>query len=145
MQRTVGGRVRRLAVLAATALALTGGGLAVSASPAAAASGCSGNGPVVQDWWNPPRATKYCNAYRSGYVYAIASQGELSGYLYAGTSWFVCQLTGGENPAVGSAHNNWWLYTQGDTAYNYGGWGWFPATMVSGGGNYQPVPGLPIC
>ncbi|MFJ6084068.1 hypothetical protein ACIQI8_21955 [Streptomyces sp. NPDC092369] len=51
----------------------------------------------------------------------------------------------GENAPVGDARNNWWLYTQGDDAYSEDGWGWFPANKVSGGNNYEPVPGLAIC
>ena len=52
-----------------------------------------------------------------------------------------------ENPPVGNARNNVWLYTQGDVSYvpRYHGWGWFPATYVSGGGNYDPIPGLRWC
>lgn len=56
------------------------------------------------------------------------------------------QWVGYENPPVGSARNNWWLYTQADTSTNFRhGWGWFPATKVSGGGNYEPIPGLRWC
>jgi hypothetical protein len=132
------------AIVAIVSLATIG--VATTATPAAASHpGCWGTGPVVDDPWNPPWNTKYCHNYRSGYVYTRATTGDVSGYLYAGTNWFVCQRRGGENPPVGNARNNYWLYTQGDDGYRYGGWGWFPATMVSGGGNYQPIPNLPSC
>ena len=50
------------------------------------------------------------------------------------------------NPPVGSARNNWWLFTYADyTPSGQSPWGWFPATKISGGANYQPEPGLPTC
>lgn len=81
------------------------------------------------------RLGRYCHNYQGGYV--LGGSWQRHGYLYAGNNWFVCQARGGENPAVGSARNNWWLYTQADVGYSNGGWGWFPATKVSCGGNYQ--------
>ena len=86
--------------------------------------------------------TKWCHDYRSS---RFRWQGVTTGYLYAGDNWFMCQRPGGTNPAVGTARNNWWLFTQGDVGYAHRGWGWFPATMVSGGGNYEPIPGLRGC
>ena len=108
----------------------------------AAAAGCTSNGPTVTDYWGDRWTTRNCHNYRSGYTWVGNSH---SGYLYAGNNWFVCQARGGENPAVGNARNNVWLYTQGDVGYSYRGWGWFPATHVSGGGNYDPIPGLRWC
>jgi hypothetical protein len=91
-----------------------------------------------------PAATRYCHNYKGGTVGFGATN---TGYLYAGTNRFVCQQRAGENPSVGSARNNIWLYTQGDVSYSptYHGWGWFPATYVSGGVNYGPIPGLHWC
>lgn len=115
----------------------------------AAAAGCWGTGPTVTNHLGTTFATKYCHNYQAGDVVRPAqpSVTTYSGYLYAGDNWFVCQrqITAWENPPVGSARNNWWLYTQGDVAYADRGWGWFPATKVSGGGNYEPIPGLPTC
>ncbi|WP_210594412.1 hypothetical protein [Streptomyces sp. GESEQ-35] len=62
-----------------------------------------------------------------------------------GATYTAQQFTDRENPPVGDARNNWWLWTQADDAYSNNGWGWFPATKVSGGGNYQPIPGLQNC
>ena len=116
--------------------------LAPGTRAAAAAAGCTSNGPTVTDFSGARWSTRYCHNYRSGYVWAGNSH---SGYLYAGTNWFVCQSRGGENPPVGNARNNIWLYTQGDVGYSYRGWGWFPATHVSGGVNYGAIPGLRWC
>ena len=113
-----------------------------SAPVALAAAGCNSNGPTVTDYRGVVFSTRYCHNYRAGYT---TMAGVRNGYLYAGTNWFVCQQRAGENPPVGNARNNIWLYTQGDVAYNSRGWGWFPATHVSGGVNYGPVPGLRWC
>lgn len=115
-----------------------------AAQPAQAYSGCWGSGPVAKDPYGPAFHTKYCHNYRSGYTMYGSAR---AGLLWAGTNWFKCQkrFAGAENPPVGSARNNWWLWTQADVGYSGHGWGWFPATYVSGGGNYAPVPGLPKC
>jgi hypothetical protein len=139
--------MRKLLRSTAMALALLGAAFAgnlVASSPAQAYSGCWGSGGAHTDYWGNTYGTRWCNAYSSGYMRAHGSN---VGYLYAGNSWFVCQhqWVGYENPAVGSARNNWWLYTQGDDAYQYNGWGWFPATRISGGVNYGPIPGLRDC
>jgi hypothetical protein len=112
---------------------------------AAAASGCWGTGPTVTDYAGGRWATRYCHNYRAGQTRMYSSA---TGWLYAGNNWFVCQKrTNVPNPPVGNAKNNIWLYTQGDVSYSavYKGWGWFPATYVSGGGNYDPIPGLRWC
>ncbi len=105
-------------------------------------TGCWGTGPVVTDFRGVKYSTRYCHNYLGGNLRLYTT---VSGYLYAGNNWFVCQSRFGENPPVGSAWNNIWLYTQGDVAYAYHGWGWFPATYVSGGTNYNPIPGLRWC
>lgn len=109
-----------------------------------ASSGCTSAGPTVTDFRGIRYSTRNCHNYRAGdlRLYSITS-----GRLYAGTNWFVCQSRIGENPPVGGARNDIWLYTEGDVSYSsrYGGWGWFPATYVSGGVNYGRVPGLRWC
>lgn len=130
------------------AVTLMAAGALVAASPAHAAAGCSGAGPRVTDYAGTTWNTTYCYNYQSGDIGRGSNTAYLkTGYLYAGTNWFACQkrIPDWENPAVGNARNNWWLWTQGDEAVQYGGWGWFPATKVSGGNNYEPVPGLPLC
>jgi hypothetical protein len=118
----------------------------VSASPALAAGGCSGSGGAHTDYLGNTYGTAYCNAYTGGNV---MNGGSVAGYLYAGTSWFVCQENWGSgypNPPVGGAVNTYWLYTQADTgSAPLHGWGWFPATKISGGSNNGPIPGLRSC
>jgi hypothetical protein len=116
----------------------------VLAAPSLAATGCTSSGPTVTDWTGTRFATRYCHNYKAG---PVGFGTTTTGYLYAGTNWFVCQERSIENPPVGNARNNVWLYTQGDVSYvaKYHGWGWFPATYVSGGGNYEPIPGLRWC
>ncbi|MFC4563973.1 hypothetical protein ACFO4E_19095 [Nocardiopsis mangrovi] len=135
---------RSLLVAAALAGSIT------AAAPANAADGCSGAGPTVIDYVGNTWSTTYCDAWRSGDLEAGVGKdnpSEISGHLYAGRAWFVCQqqFTYLENPPVGEYRNNWWLYTQGDVAYSDQGWGWFPAVNISGGGNYEPIPGLRNC
>lgn len=148
-------RARLFSVLGALTLIvgfLVGGQL-VSAGPAAANySGCWGRGPTVTDYSGTRSSTRYCHVYLGGNVELAGSNRGVTGYLNAGNNWFVCQhkFPGDPNPRVGSARNNWWLWTQADYSKNgngrkYHGWGWFPATHVSGGGNYQPIPGLRTC
>ena len=134
----------RYLTIALSALSIAVGLVAVSAGPAQAAGGCSGYGGAHTDVFGNTYGTTNCHAYTAGY---IRYNGTNSGYLYAGTSWFVCQekFPGVPNPPVGSARNDYWLYTQGDVGYSHSGWGWFPATKVSGGSNYGPVPGLHSC
>jgi hypothetical protein len=47
---------------------------------------------------------------------------------------------------VGGARNTYWLWTKADHSIDgkKGGWGWFPATKISGGVN-NLIPGLRIC
>jgi hypothetical protein len=129
--------------------------LALAAIPTTsqAASGCNGRGPDrSRTFGNGIPVTEsyhtwYCSAYTAGDVEDTIPQG----LLRAGTSWFVCQKkwVGYENPRVGSARNDWWLFTLADVAYANswtGGWGWFPATKISGGANWGRIPGnLPNC
>lgn len=135
--------MRRMLTAALTIAGTAGIGL-TGAAPAQAA-GCSGSGGAHTDNYGNTYGTTYCTAYTGGNV---MNNGTVAGYLNSGRSWFVCQaqFTNKPNPAVGSARNNYWLYTQADTgsAPLYG-WGWFPATKISGGGNYQPIPGLRQC
>jgi hypothetical protein len=119
---------------------------AAPAPPASAApSGCGGAGPTVNHG-GERIVTRYCYAWR-GYMTLDYDYKTMNGYLYPGTSWFVCQSPGAENPRDphSGARNRWWLWTLADNAYRNGGWGWFPATFVSGGANYQPIPGLQRC
>lgn len=122
--------------------------MADQAAGRAAEVGCYGEGPTVTDPQQKVWKTKWCNNYRTGYVYNYVAGSDVwqpIGKLNAGKNWFACQSHGPENPPVGDAKNNIWLYTEADEVWAGGGWGGFPATHVSGGNNYEPVPGLDWC
>ncbi|MFF4348075.1 hypothetical protein [Streptomyces sp. NPDC001530] len=132
---------RTLASLGAAAV-LAAGAIALTPASASAASGCWGDAGQKTTPWGATYAARYCHNYLGDYVGYDTGD---TGYLYAGDNWFLCQIKDVENAPVGDAKNNWWLLTQGDVAYSDGGWGWFPANKVSGGNNYEPIPGLPTC
>lgn len=67
--------------------------------------------------------------------------GGTGGYLFAGSSYFYCQNVGFEYTASGY-HNNWWLLTDDDSHHSMV---WVNAVHVSGGGNDEPIPGVPHC
>ncbi|WP_126638901.1 hypothetical protein [Embleya hyalina] len=93
--------------------------------------------------------TSYCIAYQDGEVIDTRGAGGglvATGHLNKGRSWFVCQAWSTvPNPRVGSATNNYWLLTMADKPYSNNGWGWFPATHITVGGNGKRVPGVPLC
>ncbi|KAB8188923.1 hypothetical protein FH608_041280 [Nonomuraea phyllanthi] len=136
--------VRRISCVAVAAAAAA---TVLTALPAqAAADGCWGTGPTVTDTLGQQWATRYCNNYRAGDVYNyVDGRWQPVGRLYAGDNWFVCQSHGPDNPPIGDWVNDIWLYTEADEAWAAGGWGGFPATHVSGGVNYGPIPGLGWC
>jgi hypothetical protein len=126
---------RMLASLGAAAVLATGAVALTPTGASAAPNGCWGSGP---------RDSRYCHTYQGGNV---MFNGAVAGWLNAGDNWFVCQrkFPGQENPPVGDARNDWWLWTQADTNVSNGGWGWFPANKISGGVNYGEIPGLRTC
>lgn len=139
-----------LRALAAAALATVTLALAAPSSYAAPVrSSCSGGGPTVTDPWAQTYATVYCPTWTAADMtygpYTSPAHLVVTGRMYAGTNWVVCQSVGRENPALGGGHNRYWIYTQGDVAYRDRGWGWLPATAFSYGGDYEPIPGVPIC
>ncbi|GAB2987772.1 hypothetical protein GCM10023080_061720 [Streptomyces pseudoechinosporeus] len=135
---------RTLASLGAAAVLAVGAVALTPASASAAPNGCWGNAGQKTGPNGNTYTARYCHNYQGSEV-GIGTT--VTGYLYAGDNWFTCQqqFTDRPNPPVGDARNNWWLWTQGDEGYSNNGWGWFPATKVSGGGNYEPIPGLPNC
>ena len=140
-------RARLLVLLLPVALA-TLLALAAAAPAAEPAEGCKLDGPKRD---TPHRggavSTRICHAYRSGDVVDMR-RGGLAGVLDAGDSWFVCQRKfRSPNKPVAGAKNNWWLFTLADREKSSasGGWGWFPANLISGGDDFKPVPGLRTC
>ncbi|MFJ8536273.1 hypothetical protein [Streptomyces sp. NPDC093591] len=135
---------RMLASLGAAAVLATGAVALTPTGASAAPNGCWGNAGTKTDPDGRTFTARYCHNYQGGDIIWYRNK---IGYLYAGDNWFVCQTKDPSfpNPPVGNARNDWWLYTQGDTGSEHKAWGWFPATKVSGGNNYEPVPGLPVC
>ncbi|WP_151477110.1 hypothetical protein [Streptomyces albicerus] len=135
---------RTLASLGAAAVLASGAIVLTPASASAAPNGCWGNAGTKTDPDGRTYTARYCHNYQSGDI--IWHRNKI-GDLYAGDNWFVCQSKdpGFPNPPVGDARNDWWLYTQGDTGSVHKAWGWFPATKVSGGNNWEPIPGLRTC
>ncbi|QRN98686.1 hypothetical protein JRI60_06465 [Archangium violaceum] len=109
-------------------------------------SNCWGDGGDHTDYNGYPYSSMCCRNMDGEVVW----EGRPRGFLKAGNNWFVCQSRwpGHDNPSVGDARNDWWLYTQGDTRYGNDpnlGWGWFPATRIVGAASGKPIPGLPSC
>lgn len=63
------------------------------------------------------------------------------GTLYAGNNYFYCQGKG-VTKTVGDYKNNWWLKTDDDNGNTNV---WVNAVNVSGGGNFEPISGVPKC
>ncbi|MEV0618210.1 hypothetical protein AB0I81_33140 [Nonomuraea sp. NPDC050404] len=133
------------ALLGASFLSMLG---AFGAQPAFAAAGCGDSSRRVIDPDVPGvvQRTRTCTVYRPTFIFLEPITAQPTGSLTAGRHWFICQRRGGDNPSVQQrsgrvARNNWWLRTLGDR----GGWGWAPATHVSGGQDFEAVPGLPNC
>ena len=94
-----------------------------------AAAGCYGIG-----------SGKYnCNVWKTAPSYFAGNV--RAGTLYAGTNYFYCQAKG-STVHLGNYSNNWWGKTDDDNG-NRGVW--VNVVYLSGGGNYEPVPGLPWC
>ncbi len=143
--RPVLARGKSVAGILTLGVALAAGSSAIVA-PSASADGSCWGGPTVTDYKGRTFATHTCPTWTGTGVYDAVVTPETSGYLYAGDNWMVCQKTGSNNPTFGAGgQNDYWLYTQGDVSYFHGGWGWIPATAVSYGGDWQPIPGVPLC
>lgn len=150
--------VRRLASLV-TLLTVAVTGVVVNPAPAQAAwpayGICTGSKtpqgvspPVVRDGLGRgPFPTKWCVVDHpdgsGGLLYwNPADIRDASGAMNNGVSWFICQKPVWDE----FDHSYWWhSYTQGDHAYNHGGWGWMANVWMSGGSHRDPTPGLINC
>ncbi|SNQ50258.1 Serine/threonine protein kinase [Frankia canadensis] len=124
---------------------------------AAPAPGCAARAASITDYRGRVWNTRYdCATYVGSALYANVAAGTTaalddSGYMNkASTVWAICQVNGRANPVVQGNTNTWWLYTEGDgaraNAPGYSGaWGYLPATVVKGGGQNEPIPGVPTC
>jgi hypothetical protein len=116
------------------------------------------SGPTLTDDIGVKRITVHCVVFRDLNIHARPDASSATeGYLPTGANWFACQTLGMENPVTYNTespsphdkpnHNKWWLFTQSEDRGPDGRklWGWFPATAVTEGEEYQPVPGVPVC
>ena len=141
---------RLAAVVAIAAAPLT----ATSAQSATAAPGyCPSSGTVYDPYTNGGvTKTKYwCHNRYGAPVYAAwrVTPDDVD-YMYSTYSWFTCQIQADNNPVTRNSsgtynYNNWWLRTQADTGTGLDAWGWMPATYIIEGGNWQPIPNVPLC
>ena len=120
--------VRKLA-LAGAAAVLGVTALGLTATSAEAAAGCSDNG----------NGTYNCNVWKTAPTFF--SGNVRAGTLNAGVNYFYCQAVGSEM-SDGAYHNKWYAKTDDDSG-NRGVW--VNVIYLSGGGNDEPVPGLPSC
>jgi hypothetical protein len=120
----------RAGLLAVTAAVAVAAGTTLPAAAAPLTSSAAAAYPKV-----------YKNVWHTAPSYYGGSGGRTGGYVYAGRNYFYCQGVGNEYSALGY-HNNWWLYTDDDSGHRNV---WVNAVYVSGGGNDQPIPGVPRC
>ncbi|WP_431041097.1 serine/threonine-protein kinase [Streptomyces sp. P1-3] len=81
-----------------------------------------------------------CDVWRKSTSYT--GSGEPVGVLNEGLNYFYCQADLGRRETYGKWTNVWWAKTDDDS----GNTGVYVSVVyVKGGGNDQPVPGLPVC
>ncbi|MEV5974140.1 protein kinase [Streptomyces sp. NPDC051921] len=105
----------------------TGGG---GTSPKPATGGCTSQGGGKYD----------CQVWRTEKTYR--HDGGEMGILNAGTNYFYCQVDLGRRETYGQWTNIWWARTDDDSGNTNV---YFSVVYLKGGGNDQPIPGLPIC
>ncbi|MFE7861164.1 protein kinase [Streptomyces sp. NPDC057403] len=103
----------------------TGGGTATTPAPACAPAG----------------GGKYdCTVWRTAKSYTAS--GAEAGVLNAGVNYFYCQQNLGRRETYGQWTNVWWAKTDDDSGNTNV---YISDVYVKGGGNDEPVPGLPVC
>ncbi|WP_030321829.1 serine/threonine-protein kinase [Streptomyces sp. NRRL B-3229] len=130
-----------------SAKATSGGGTSGKGDEHGGGSGESGGGGPTGDPSTPaPACTaigggKYnCTVWKTAKSYTAS--GAEAGVLYAGTNYFFCQSNLGRRETSGEWTNVWWAKTDDDS----GNTGVYVSVVyVKGGGNDEPVPGLPVC
>ncbi|MFJ9627068.1 protein kinase [Streptomyces sp. NPDC101175] len=102
-------------------------GTSPSASPAAACQSIGGG--------------KYnCQVWRKAKSYTAS--GTEVGVLGSGTNYFYCQQNLGRRETYGQWTNVWWAKTDDDSGNTNV---YVSVVYIKGGGNDEPVPGLPVC
>ncbi|MFF4782872.1 protein kinase [Streptomyces griseorubiginosus] len=130
-----------------SAKATSGGGTSGKGDAHGGGSGESGSGGPTDEPSTPaPACTaigggKYnCTVWKTAKSYTAS--GAEAGVLYAGTNYFFCQSNLGRRETSGEWTNVWWARTDDDS----GNTGVYVSVVyVKGGGNDEPVPGLPVC
>ncbi|KUM74366.1 serine/threonine-protein kinase [Streptomyces griseorubiginosus] len=130
-----------------SAKATSGGGTSGKGDGHGGGSGESGGGGPTDEPSTPaPACTaigggKYnCTVWKTAKSYTAS--GAEAGILYAGTNYFFCQSNLGRRETSGEWTNVWWARTDDDS----GNTGVYVSVVyVKGGGNDEPVPGLPVC
>ncbi|MFJ9118672.1 hypothetical protein ACIRJO_24310 [Streptomyces sp. NPDC102394] len=103
----------------------TGGGTATTPAPACTAAG----------------GGRYdCTVWRTAKSYTAS--GAEAGVLNAGVNYFYCQQNLGRRETYGQWTNVWWAKTDDDSGNTNV---YVSDVYIKGGGNDEPVPGLPVC
>jgi len=130
--------------IAAAALSFGAGGAATASGPAPGADEVDTQmgvyKKVYKNVWKEANSFASSNGTSPGTAGKIVWKGKMRG----GSNYFYCQV---QTDAVrtagnGSLANNWWLLTDDDSGNSAV---WVNAVNVSGGDNYEPVPGLTHC
>jgi hypothetical protein len=140
-----------LGLAAATALTVGAGSAATASEPVSAAGdiGVSADGryysKVYKNVWKP--SSSFTNKFGPGAGAPSTFHGIYwAGQLGSGSNYFYCQVKTDmvriASDSKGFYLNNWWLLTDDDSGNKNV---WVNAVNVSGGGNYQRIPGVPIC
>ncbi|WP_026178663.1 serine/threonine-protein kinase [Streptomyces hokutonensis] len=114
-----------------------GGGTGGNSTPTTGTSPSSSPAPACQSIGGG----KYnCQVWRTAKSYTAS--GTEVGVLGAGTNYFYCQVNLGRRETYGQWTNVWWAKTDDDSGNTNV---YVSDVYIKGGGNDEPVPGLPVC
>ncbi|MFJ6893538.1 protein kinase [Streptomyces hokutonensis] len=114
-----------------------GGGTGGNSTPTGRTSASSSPAPACQSIGGG----KYnCQVWRTAKSYTAS--GTEVGVLGAGTNYFYCQQNLGRRETYGEWTNVWWAKTDDDSGNTNV---YVSDVYIKGGGNDEPVPGLPVC
>ena len=114
-----------------------GGGTGGNSTPTGGTSASSSPAPACQSIGGG----KYnCQVWRTAKSYTAS--GTEVGVLGAGTNYFYCQQNLGRRETYGEWTNVWWAKTDDDSGNTNV---YVSDVYIKGGGNDEPVPGLPVC
>ncbi|MEV0909877.1 protein kinase [Streptomyces hokutonensis] len=114
-----------------------GGGAGGNSTPTGGTSASSSPAPACQSIGGG----KYnCQVWRTAKSYTAS--GTEVGVLGAGTNYFYCQQNLGRRETYGEWTNVWWAKTDDDSGNTNV---YVSDVYIKGGGNDEPVPGLPVC